>query len=372
MKKFLVLLLVGLMVISSVFAEGQTESTKKVVDYDNMTKEELIKTAQEEGTLMIYTPSSRHSAVGQIFGEKYGIKVETTQLKDIEMIEKVTKEAAANLDAADVVYAQDGARVYPEMIMTGYVQSYTPNSLKEKFLDQYKNPQVWEMCAKNFIINNEWPQNFNNVWALTDPKYKGKVQFKNPFSESVNMNFLTMVTRDDWAKKLAVSYKNYYGKDLVLTTKNAGYEWIKLWFGNGLVLGTSDTTMSENIGAKGQKEQLIGLFTSNKLRHCEAKNLALEVCKDVEPFNGFIYPIYVFIPSNSKSPAAARLFIEYSLTIDGFAPFISIGDYSPNPDLENPDDSQTLEILSKTLIYEDPQWCSEHRAEVEEFISKLM
>ena len=62
-----------------------------------------------------------------------------------------------------------------------------------------------------------------------------------------------MITSPEWAAKLDKAYTELYGKKLVLTTKNAGYEWIKRFFQNGLVLGNSDTTISENIGIKGRR-----------------------------------------------------------------------------------------------------------------------
>jgi iron(III) transport system substrate-binding protein len=336
-------------------------------------REELIKLAQAEGYLMVYTPSSRHSKVGQEFGLKYGIKVDTTQLGDGEMVEKVSKEAAANIDAADVVYCQDGGRVYAELIEPGYVFNYTPPSLRDIIPKEFQNPQVWDITTKQFIFNSEKSESqpFQNVWELTEPAWKGHVQFKDPFGEGVNMNFLTMVTKPEIASQVARAYRSRYGRDIVLTTPNAGYEWIKAFFGNGLVLGKSDTTMSEAIGAKGQSVQLAGLFTLNKVRTAQAKNLALKTATAMEPFTGFYYPIYCFIPSNSRSPNAAKLFIEYCLT-EGYAAWNELGDYSPNPQNPNTEDPVPLSQWVQWLVGEDPKWCAENRADVEEFLNSIL
>lgn len=322
---------------------------------------------------MIYTPSSRHAQVGAEFGAKYGLKVEVVQLKDTEMIEKVSKEATAKIDAADVVFVQDGGRVYSELMEPGFVTSYTPPSLRDIIPAKYQNPQVWDICTKQFIYNSEKSkdQPINNVWELTEPSWKGRIQLKDPFGEGVNMNFLTMVTSPEISAELAAAYKSRYGKDIVLTTKNAGYEWIKAFYNNGLLLGKSDTTMAESIGAKGQAAQLIGLFTLNKLRTAAAKGLDLQTCYDVEPFAGFSYPIYCFIPSNSRSTNAAKLFIEYALT-EGYAPFNQMGDYSPNPQNVNTEDPIQISQWSEWLVNEDPKWVAEARADVEEFINNIM
>ena len=375
MKKMFVTLL-ALSMAAGVFANGSKETAPaQAAEEKPMTQEEIIAAAKQEGDLTIYTPSSRHSQMGEQFGAQYGLKVTTTQLKDIEMVEKVSQEAKANLDGADVVFAQDGARVYPELIATGYVTSYTPDDLKSKIPAMYQNPQVWDLCVKAFVYNNETAgQPITNVWQLTEPEWSGRVQMKDAYSEAVNMNFFTMITRDDWAKKISDAYKHLYGKDLVLDkdSPNAGYQWIKAMYKNGMVLGKSDTTIAENIGAKGQATQLVGLFTKNKLRNAASKNLALAPCYKVEPFSGFYYPIYCFIPSNSRSVNAAKLFIQYNLGPEGWKAFNKgIGDYSPNPDNVNQFDPVSLEEWGNMLVFEDPAWCAEHRPEVEEFVSKL-
>lgn len=377
MKKHCIVLLLLSCLLVPVFAAGGKESATPVATHaveTDLSYDELVAAAQKEGTLTIYSPSSRHNSIGEAFGKKYGIKVVTTQLKDTEMVEKVSKEAAAKLDAADVVFVQDGGRVYAELITPGYVTSWTPSGLRDVIPLMYQNPQVWDLCTKVFIYNNEKAgQPVTNIWEFTEPQWAGKLQVKDPFSEGVGMNFFTMVTRDDYASQLASAYKSHYGKDIKLTTKNAGYEWLKMLYKNGVVLGKSDTNISENIGAKGQSQQLVGLFTANKLRTADSKGLALAPSYNIEPFSGFYYPIYCFIPSNSNSPNAAKLFIQFNLEQEGWEMFnLGIGDYSPNPNNLNKFDPVSIEEWGKMLVFEDPQWCAEARSDVEEFISSLL
>lgn len=341
-----------------------------------MTHDELVEAAKAEGTLTVYTYSSRTTKIGDAFTALYGIPVEVTQLKDTEMIEKVSKEAAANLDAADVVFCQDGSRVIPELVYTGYVTRYVPENVEGHIVDaEFEDPLVFEAMPKVFIYNNEdgGDQKLTNIWQLTEPEWNGALQFKDPFSEAVNMNFFTMITREDWAEKIAEAYKSYYGKDIQLTTKNAGYEWIKAIYNNGCVLGKSDTTIGENVGAKGQHRDIAGLFTLNKMRNAKSKDLALAPAYGMEPFSGFMYPAYVFVASNAKAPNAAKLFIEFAFTEEGWKPFNLLGDYSPVDYLsDNAEDDLTIVDWKNQLVWEDPAWCAESRAEVEEFISSIV
>ncbi len=370
-------MLLLLLIAAPMFANGSKEAAKEEVKVEKtMTHDELVEAAKAEGPLTVYTYSSRTTTIGDAFTAKYGIKVDVTQLKDTEMIEKVSKEAAANLDAADVVFCQDGSRIYPELIMTGYVKTYIPSNVEGNLLDkEFENPLVFEAMNKVFIYNSEVApeQKLTNIWQLTEPEYKGALQFKDPFSEAVNMNFFAMVTRDDWAEKIAKAYKDYYGKDIKLTTKNAGYEWIKAIYNNGVVLGKSDTTIAENVGAKGQSKEMVGLFTLNKMRTAAAKNLSLAPAYNMEPFSGFMYPAYVFITANAKATNAAKLFIEFAMSEEGWVPFNVIGDYSPVSYLsKNAEDSLNVMDWKNQLVYEDYQWCAEARADVEEFISSIV
>ncbi len=337
--------------------------------------DQLVALAKKEGSLTIYSNSSRHSKAGESFEKKYGIKVSSTQLKDVEIIEKIAKEASAKIKGADLVFVQDSGRVYGELIKPGYVKNWVPPSLAGKLAKEDQNPLPFMFLMKTFIYNNEkgGKAPFNNIWQLADPAWKGRFQMKAPFQEGVNMNFLTMLTRPDIAAKVAAAYKAHYGKDIKLTTKNAGYEWIKAVFGNGLIQGTSDTKISEAVGAMGQAKQLAGLFTTNKLRMSERKKLALQTVTDMNPFVGFYYPMYCLVPSNSVNSNAARLFIEYVLSPEGFAPWAdSIGDYSPNPAIPVAKGDKPFAEWRKNLVHEDPQWCFEHRAEVEDFLNGIL
>ena len=370
-----VMVLLSLLVLP-VFANGQTEKTEAKVEEKVMTHDELVEAAKAEGTLTVYTYSSRTTKIGDAFTALYGIPVEVTQLKDTEMIEKVSKEAAANLDAADVVFCQDGSRVIPELVYTGYVTRYVPENVEGHIVDaEFEDPLVFEAMPKVFIYNNEdgGDQKLTNIWQLTEPEWSGALQFKDPFSEAVNMNFFTMITREDWAEKIAEAYKSYYGKDIQLTTKNAGYEWIKAIYNNGCVLGKSDTTIGENVGAKGQHRDIAGLFTLNKMRNAKSKDLALAPAYGMEPFSGFMYTAYVFVASKAKAPNAAKLFIEFAFTEEGWKPFNLLGDYSPVDYLsDNAEDDLTIVDWKNQLVWEDPAWCAENRAEVEEFISSIV
>jgi iron(III) transport system substrate-binding protein len=370
------LMIVVLVLGSSVFAGGQQEASAPQLPETPKTHEELVAAAKEEGKVVVYSITSRIANAAEGFSEKYGIEVEATNLKDFELIEKVSKEGSTGAAGADFVIAQDGGRVMGELINLNYLYNYVPESMKDVIPSEFQNPLVMSFINKLFIFNNELSteEPFTNVWALTTDEWAGNFQFKNPFQESVNANFMTMVTHPDIANQLAKAYKDYFGKEIELTTPNAGYEWIKAILENDLILTTSDTKTAESIGIKGQnKTHNAGLFVFSKLRYVETKNLALQPMLDVEPFAGFYYPIYMLVSSNARHPNAAKLFIEYLLTEEGFKPWSSdMGTYSSNPNIAINEGDYPMTTWVDILVEEDPAYCFENRAEVEEFLNEYI
>ncbi len=346
-----------------------------VVVEKEMTHDELVTAAQAEGKVVVYSVTSRISKAAEAFEAKYGIKVEATNLKDFELIEKVSKEGSTGVNGVDFVLAQDGGRMMGELVNLGYLYNYVPPTMKDIIPAKYQEPLVFSIINKVFIYNNEKTSEypFSNIWELAEPSWSGRFQFKNPFQEGVNANFMTMVTSDKISGQIADAYKSYYGKEIELTTENAGYEWIKAIFDNGLVLTSSDTTTAENIGIKGQEKQLAGLFVFSKIRYTESKNLALDPIMEMEPFSGFYYPIYAMMSSGAENVNAAKLFIEFLLTDEGFKPWsVNKGTYSSNPEIAVLEGDYPVSTWDKILVQEDPEYCFENRAVVEEFLNNYI
>jgi spermidine/putrescine-binding protein len=64
---------------------------------------ELLEAAKEEGKVVVYSITSRISNAAEAFTAKYGIAVEAYNLKDFEMIEKVSREVGSGIIGADFV-----------------------------------------------------------------------------------------------------------------------------------------------------------------------------------------------------------------------------------------------------------------------------
>ena len=380
MKKFFALILALCVMLGTVSALADVAET--VAGAEGLTHDELVEKAMaEEGTFIVYGNTSRIANAAEAFGELYGLTVESNNLKDAEIYTKLESEISGSAKGADMVMIQDGASlVYA--IEDGWVINYVPASVKDTLDETDVNPLVHQYINKVFIYNNlgDNVPAIKNVWELTDESMKGNIIFKSPESETVNMNFLVMLTNDDWSAKLADAYKAWKGEDIDLGSyQNAGYKWIAEFLSN-CTFGSSDTTIAEEISQE-TAEGKIGLFVLSKLRSSSvltdnltvAQYDATEAGYAVEPFSGFMYPMYAMVSSAATRPYTAMLFIEYLMTADGFQPWgKSIGAYSPSTAITPNEGDLGIEVWKDTLVMEDPEYILDNFDEVNTFVLKYI
>ena len=378
MKRIILVLLVSVICGSFVFAGGgQAAKPAAAASVQELTYDELVAAAKAEGRVVVYSITSRIAPAAAAFEAKYGIKVEHSNLNDGQLIQRVSTEVGGGVHGADFVIAQDSGRVWGQLIAPGHLVNYVPSSMKNVIPESDQNPLVMMYINKVFGFNSERGEDpvISNVWEVTEPQWKGLTQFKDPNTEGVNFNFLTMITGPEWSDKLAQAYQARYGSPIVLSTgcENAGFEWIKRWFENGLVLTNSDTAMAENIGMRGQPQTTMAIFAYTKARFDAVKNLTLAPIIDGDPFAGFYYPAYLMLTSNAANPNAAKLFIEYLLTEEGFYPNwgIDVGTYSSNPTIRLNDGDFPISFWAPRLVPEDPQFIFRNRAKVEQFVNNI-
>ena len=370
MRKFLSILLAACLMLAVLPAFADVASD--VEGAAELTHDELVEKAlAESGTFTVAGNTSRIATAAEDFAALYGIPTASNNLKDQEIYEKLQSESI------DMVMIQDGAQLL-DAIDAGIVINYVPASVKDALAEDDQQPAlIHQFINKLFIYNNKGENvpAIENVWELTAPEMKGNVIFKNPESEKVNMNFLVMLTNDDWSAKLAEAYKSWKGEEIDLGEyKTAGHKWIAEFLAN-VTFGKSDTSIAEEV-SQDTAEGKIGLFVLSKLRSSSVLTDNLTVAQydatangyTVEPFSGFMYPMYTMVSANANRPYTAMLFIEYLMTQDGFKPWgKSIGAYSPNPEIAINDGDLGIDVWKANLVLEDPAYIQES-IEVEDFI----
>ena len=126
-----------------------------IVQVKSEKEADLVDQAKKEGVVKVYSITSRVAKAGAGFEKKYGIKVEASDMKDFELIDKVTTEVKGNADGADMVICQDSGRVYGELLASGYLENYIPADLKGDIPEKNQTPLVFAYMNKVFMYNDE-------------------------------------------------------------------------------------------------------------------------------------------------------------------------------------------------------------------------
>lgn len=339
---------------------------------DNMKLTELVEAAQKEakadnaGEFMVYAPTSRIEKAMKAFTEAYGIKGSVYHESGQDLYTKLTTELEAkSKTTADVAFLQDAYLLQTQMRNYNYVVNYVPKDLADKIKDAEKKPLVCYYYNKLFIYNNkDGAKGVTNVWELTEAAYKGKIFMKDLSKESVNKNFLAMLTKPEIADKLKQAYKEHFQKEIKLDEDcpNAGYQFVKNFLPN-VSYGTGDGDIATDL-SNGNGNNY-GLIVFSKLRDdsVNQKNLTVNALnkQEINPFSGFMYPMYLQIIKNTDRPYTARLFIHFMMSKEGFeAAFHTkakdIGTYSGNSEINCLKGDQNLDFWKKCLTTEDPEY----------------
>lgn len=339
-----------------------------------MSYDQLVELAKKDGKLVFYGANSYLQDAANNFAEEFGIEVEFTQLGETEMIEKISAECKTGAPTADLVCAQDTYRVNTDLIGTGYAMNWTNSRITAITGEEDCTAVVWQHDTKMFMYNptlvgEDWAY---NLWRITDPEYYGLFTFKTPTSEGVNLDMLTMLTSDTYAEKLAEAYKEYYGEDITLTTDNAGWEFVKKLYENGVLLTSSDSTCATTIGDVNLDKTWMGYFSTQRYSTQEAKGIKLAYdYNNATPFAGYTYPVYAVVLNGCQHEYAAKLFAEWLLSENGYKAFETyFGGFSANP-ANAYATSYSFEDVEPYLVQDDADYLMTARVDMEDFLDAL-
>ena len=352
-----------------------------------MTNEELYEKAKAEmaagAQMNFYSTTSFAEKAAANFMNDYpelAGKVVYAEIDDKETYTILTNTIGSGVkDSADMALTQNGPDLKTYLLDEGLTLTYFPEMFKDVVSEVEQEPAVVTYVNSLFIYHNgEGSINFTNVWELTEEQWKDRIFFKDPTNETVNINFLIMLTSEKWNARLEEAYEARYGKAWEAGKfESAALEWIDGFLANVNYTYTSASKMAAGIasGAPGN----MGLFVFSKLRKVdEADRGNLTVVQfenEVEGFSGFMYPIYATVCKDTECPYTCALFINYLLSEQGFAGpkswNSSQGYYSPNKTIAKPEDieDEPYEYWIERLVTEDLDYIYDHYIDVYEFIA---
>jgi iron(III) transport system substrate-binding protein len=323
---------------------------------DAFSIDELAKAAKAEAPINIYDSTGKIVEMADSFSKKYGVKAIGIKVSASSQLEMIVREGEAKNVQGDVVLITDAPAGLAQLLPGGYVKSWLPPDMKDKIPAKFQDPLSITTNASVWAYNTEVYDScpVKNIWELTEPKWKGKVAFYDPLSKGTYPDWFNQ-TETHFDAEMKDAYKAQFGKDIDTGGEDsATAAWVKAFAQNGPLLSDSDDSISEAVGAPGQKEPFFGLLSSAKFRDNADKGFKLGLCTDLGPWPGWTYVKLALIASGTKSPNTAKLFIHYILTEEGIAPQVIDGKLPTNPDIKLPGDepSGIARVLDKLEQYD--------------------
>ncbi|MBR4670301.1 MAG: hypothetical protein IKO84_06855 [Butyrivibrio sp.] len=366
--------------------EFDTEIEKTLYEASKMSDEELYAKAKEEKEkTVVYSTTSLAATAIETFLAKYpDLTIEMSDIGEADMFTKLSTEIGSAADGADMALLQNAYRVNNELISEDLLYNYFPESLKGVVDEKYQDPTAILFVSKLIFMNKSDAsvEDLKNVWQLTEAAYKDKIFFKNPADEPVGMNFLIMLTSDEWNKKLSDAYKSYFGSEWNNTAeyKSCAYEFLDKFLANCNYTYTADGGICGGI-AEGEPGS-IGLFVFSKLRTNEVARANLQIAATgndgagIEGFAGFMYPTYAQVCADTDTPYTCALFINYLLSEEGGAAWNNadnMGTYLSNSSIALVPDSTGLDkevdFWLDRCVIEDGEYLAANYADVYEYIA---
>ncbi|CAK7261391.1 Extracellular solute-binding protein (plasmid) [Shinella sp. WSC3-e] len=349
-------------------------------DLDSLTPEQLLPLAQKEGSVTVFSLSSRIARIEAAFEAAYpGIDLIGVDMSSTKQIARVEAEQQAGVHAVDVLYIADTPVVFTKLVEAKRVVNYVPPRVADELEDRYKAPLLTQRLSTKVLMYNEkaFPGGspVTNLWQLTEPEWQGRVLMVDPSQRGELLDLLTEIALHP--DEMAAAYKAQYGKDIEVEDglEGAGEQFIKALFENDLILLPNSDVLNKSIGDVNAKNPPVGFGTYSDRRDNEKEGWALQVANNVEPANGILFPAVLTIADKAPHPAAARLLIDFMFGDDtptggpGFEPFNVPGDYAVRKAIADHPDSVKLGELKAWTI--DPAKTAAARGRIADLIITL-
>lgn len=379
MKKFAAMIMVALIAILMVFANGGNEKVANDVELtrvqsiikeaEGMTFSELAQKAIEESNGKTFyglgnssrgkTALNNFIAYLQTIDPTYTLTEEWSQPKNNSIFTMLAADAVKAEGTYAMTLIQDGNQIESKMVQTGYLDRFIPKEWAEAngtTAEDYDGYLPLQTLNKVFMFNCTGSKSYDNFWDFVAPGEHGL--FMDVDSEVVGKNFLYMLTAPQYAKEVKAAYDALSAEEKAVfdptinevsgdaeglgLDENGKYAlaWIKLWV-ESYNAQTDDGPICNQLVDKSAKDQF-GLLVYSKLRSVQESdsvsknNIKIAAYEDgYTGLGGYGYCHYLFVTDNSPLPWTACAFIAYMVEeVDGFDAWgKDIGGYSSNPTL---------------------------------------
>ncbi len=296
--------------------------------------------AREEGKVVVYSNSSKIEKLIEPFEEAYpGIELDGNDTEDIHI--KMSSEQKSGNVVGDVWFQSFGHVLYGEFMPNEWLWSYVPPGVEFHWEVNEERPFAIQRRSVDVVGYNQEinPDGcpLTNWWQLTEPELEGKFYMEDPISDSSTTAKITLIIQ--YADEFAEAYKSLYGKDWTTDeaydekdTPNAGYLYLRKLAQNkpGIQPGGDEVDAAfATLGMDPSVEPGYGWTGLSSYKDTLEGELSMAPCYGLEPRVGILKTGYLGVATNAAHPNAAKLFIKFALSEDGFDPWSKIGTYPP-------------------------------------------
>lgn len=309
--------------------------------------------ALEEGEVVVYSNSSKIEKLIEPFQEMYpGIILAGGDTDEINV--KMSSEQESGNVVGDVWFQSYGHVLYGEFLPNQWLWSYVPPGVEFNFEVNEERPFAIQRRSVDVIGYNQEVYTdgcpLSNWWELTEPALQGKFFMEDPISDSSTTAKVTLIIQ--YADEFAEAYQALYGKEWTTDemygddTPNAGYLYLKKLAKNQPGIQPGGDEVDAAFASLGMDLSMAPGFGWTGLSSYEDTLdgvLAMAPCYDLEPRVGVLKAAYLGVATYAPHPNAAKLFIKFALSEEGFDPWSKIGTYPPVVGVETPEGMPDLD-----------------------------
>jgi iron(III) transport system substrate-binding protein len=337
--------------------------------------------AIQEGKVTVYANSSGVEDLPDAWYALYpDIELDAADTDGIDT--KMAAEQESGNVIGDVWYNSDGHILFGRFVPNQWMWWFVPRDVVILELTADYPFAIARHSTDVIGYNNKfYPDGcpITNIWQLTEPQYKGKFFMEDPVSDVSTM--AKMATFVQNADGMAQAYQDLYGKawdtdELAATdasglvVENAGYLWLKkVTYNDVIVLDDGDMVDAAFAGLElpEGEEPGFGFTGYSSYKDTLKGELNMAPCFGLNPVMGIFKTSFLGIANNAPHPNAAKLFIRFILSEEGYDPWNKIGTYPAVQGLPVHEDNMPLDELLTQVWEMDPIFDWENVSKVRDF-----
>jgi iron(III) transport system substrate-binding protein len=324
--------------------------------------------AKLEGKVTVYANSSGVEDLPDAWAALYpDIEFDVADTDGIDT--KMSAEQESGNVVGDVWYNSDGHILFGRFVPNQWLWSFVPRDVSIPELTEEQPFAVARHSTDVIGYNNKFNPDgcpISNIWQLTEEKYTAKFFMEDPISDVSTMAKVATFVQN--ADEMAVAYQDLYGKEWTtdemaapdasgMAVENAGYLWLKKLAYNRVVIFNDGDMVDEayaGLALPEGEEPGLGWSGYSSYEATLDGELNMMPCFDLNPVMGIFKTSFMAIATNAPHPNAAKLFIRFILSEDGFAPWNELGTYPAVEGLSVNEDNLPLDQLMPQVWEMDP------------------